>query len=206
MNFDSVITAIEGVLERDAGSAEQTASVPTEREAFLLRELVRFLYDEELVSGKEDRVLVVAARKAWPEFKNHGLYFCQPNRSFKPVDYLAFYTDGEIKPIIPRVLDWLESIELSTTAVEGSTLNERNRERLLNAVSEIAAVNGQRYGEEHKVAFLDREAGIALDGAIENDKTASDSDRRVAFVQGHRYVSLAKLKQSPCRTTAIEDD
>ena len=48
VNFDSVITAIEGVLERDAGSAEQTASVPTEREAFLLRELVRFLYDEEL--------------------------------------------------------------------------------------------------------------------------------------------------------------
>ena len=38
-------------------------SVPTEREAFLLRELVRFLYDEDLVSGKEIRVLVVAAGK-----------------------------------------------------------------------------------------------------------------------------------------------
>jgi hypothetical protein len=69
-------------------------SVPTEPEAFLLRELGRFLYDEGFVSGKEDRVLVVAARKAWPEYQEHGLYFCQANRSFKPVDHLAFYTGG----------------------------------------------------------------------------------------------------------------
>jgi hypothetical protein len=69
-NFDSLIDTIETVLERDVGNAKVSMSVPTGREAFLLRELSRFLYDENLVSGKEDRVLVVAARKAWPEYGN----------------------------------------------------------------------------------------------------------------------------------------
>ncbi len=206
VNFDSLITAIESVLERDVGTAEQTVSIPTEREAFLLRELVRFLYDEELVSGREDRVLVVAARKAWPEFEKHELYFCQPNRSFKPVDYLAFYTDGEIKPIISRVSDWIESIELSTDAIEASTLSGDFRERLLRVVSRMNTTDSQRYGDEQKVAFLDRDGGIVLDNPVENNKTASDSDRRVAFVQGHRYVSLSKLKQNPRYTSELEEN
>ena len=74
-DFDALVDTVETVLERDVGNVEASMSVPTEREAFLLRELSRFLYDEDLVSGKEDRVLVVAARKAWPEYGAHGLYF-----------------------------------------------------------------------------------------------------------------------------------
>jgi hypothetical protein len=116
-NFDSLINTIETVLERDVGNAEASMSVPTEGEAFLLRELSRFLYDEDLISGKEDRVLVVAARKPWPEYQEHGLYFCQANRSFKFVDHLAFYTDGEIKMAFPTVTDAIENIKLTKEAV-----------------------------------------------------------------------------------------
>ncbi|WP_247003852.1 hypothetical protein [Halosolutus gelatinilyticus] len=61
-SFDDVVDAVESLLARDPSSTEQSLAVPTEREAFLLRELVRFLYEEEeLVSGKDDRVLVVGA-------------------------------------------------------------------------------------------------------------------------------------------------
>ena len=111
-SFDTLVGTLESVLERDVGSAEASMYVPTEREAFLLRELMRFIYDEELVSGKEDRVLVVAARRAWDEYHTYDHYFCQPNRSFKPVSHLAFYKDGKIKAEVPRVTGSIESITL----------------------------------------------------------------------------------------------
>jgi len=203
VNFDSLVDTIETVLERDVGNAEASMSVPTEREAFLLRELVRFIYDEELVSGKDNRVLVVAARKAWPEYQKHNLYFCQPNRSFKPVRYLAFYTDGEIKPAVPEMRNSIESIELIEEAVQNQpNLAGSQRQELLSAVEQLHIEGSERYGETQKVIFLDD--GIELDRPVENDKTASDSDRTVAFVQGHRYVSFSKLQDNPEYTTELE--
>ena len=47
--------------------------------------------------------------------------------------------------------------------------------------------------------------GEELSQPIKNDKTASDSDRTVAFVQGHRYVSFSKLQQNPEYTTELEE-
>ena len=203
-NFDSLIDTIETVLERDVGNAEASMSVPTERESFLLRELSRFLYDEDLVSGKEDRVLVVAARKAWPEYQEHGLYFCQANRSFKPVDHLAFYTDGEIKTSVPSVVDAIENIELTEETVRNHPeLSHSQREQLLDAVRQFRKEESERYGETEKVIFL--QDGIELDRPVKNNKTASDSDRTVAFVQGHRYVSFSKLQDGPEHTTELED-
>ena len=202
-NFDTLIDTIETVLERDVGTAEASLSVPTEREAFLLRELSRFLYDEDLVSGKEDRVLVVAARKAWPEYQEHGLYFCQANRSFKPVDHLAFYTGGEIKTAIPTTTGAIESIELTEEQVRNNAdLSQSQREPLLEAVTQFRKEGAERYGETEKVIFLQDD--IDLDRSVENDKTASDSDRTVAFVQGHRYVSFSELRMNPKYTTELE--
>ncbi|WP_254862267.1 hypothetical protein [Halovivax gelatinilyticus] len=208
-NFDNVVNAVESILARDPGSTEQSFAVPTEREAFLLRELVRFLYEDaggQLVSGEEDRVLVVGARKAWPEFEAHGLYFCQPNRSFKPSRYLAFYTDGEIKPIVPKITDSIETVELTREGVENATsVTEVQREALRNAVDGLEAADADRYGSDQKVIFLDEDSEIKLDGPVSNDKTAEGSDRTVAFVQGHRYVSASALRESPLTTSALED-
>lgn len=203
-NFDSLIDTIETVLGRDRGSAEASMSVPTEREAFLLRELSRFLYGEDLVSGKEDRVLLVAARKAWPEYQKHGLYFCQPNRSFKPVSHMAFYKDGEIMPDVPRVTGLIESIELTEAAVdERLEPASSHATELRETVKRLRKADSQRYGETQKVIFLQDDA--ELDHQVTNDKTASDSDRTVAFVQGHRYVSFSELEEGPQYTTELEE-
>jgi len=202
-NFSQLVDAIESILDRDTGTTEETVAVPTEREAFLLRELVRFIYDEDLVSGKEDRVLVVAARRAWPDYKDYGMYFCQAGRSFKPVSHLAFYTDGEIKPIIPRVTKAIDAIELTKDAVNtDDRLTSTQREELLNVVDQMKQENAERYEAEEQVLFLGEP--IELSRPITNDKTASDSDRTVAFVQGHRYASLSRLKDEPEWTTQLE--
>jgi hypothetical protein len=203
-SFDTLVGTLESVLERDVGSAEASMYVPTEREAFLLRELMRFIYDEELVSGKEDRVLVVAARRAWDEYRTYGHYFCQPNRSFKPVSHLAFYKDGEIKAEVPRVTGRVESITLDEETVEDHPeLSDQQEQSLLAAVGKMRENESARYGDTQKVLFL--EPDLELDRAVQNDKTASDSNRTVAFVQGHRYVSLSTLRESPRHTTELEE-
>jgi len=206
-NFDRIVNAAESILARDHGTAEQSLEIPTEREAFLLRELVRFLYEEDLVSGRDDRVLVVAARKAWPEYQDYGLYFCQPHRSFKPAAYLAFYTDSEIKPDVSRVTDAVESIELTSEGVEtADSLTSSQREQLLDAVDRLEEAESDRHGMEQKVLFLDGERGFELDDVVRNDKTADGSDRTVAFVQGHRYVSASLLRDGPEWTSELESE
>ncbi|WP_435362308.1 hypothetical protein [Haloarchaeobius sp. DFWS5] len=204
-NFDAIVDSVEEVLDRDMG-AEHSVAVPTEREAFLLREFVRFLYDESLTTGEENRVLVVAARRAWDEFQQYGHYFCQPNRSFKPVGHLAFYRKNEIKTTVPRVTGSVESIALTVDAVEGADeLSESQRSSLRTAVEQMEQDDHERIGREEKVLFLDEEQGFTLDEAVTNDKTADDSDRRIAFVFGHRYVSKSKLQDNPSRTSELED-
>ena len=202
VNFDALVDTIESVIDRTNGGTETSITVPTERESFLLRELVRFIYDEDLTGGSEDRVLVVAARKAWPEFQKHGLYFCQSGRSFRNANHLAFYTDGEIKRVIPHIEEFVDDITLTEDGIERADLTDAQRRRLTNAVKEMRENGSERYGEEQQVAFLGER--IELKHTVVNDKTASDSDRRVAFVQGHRYVSLSALEEEPQHTSMLE--
>ncbi|WP_084157177.1 hypothetical protein [Haladaptatus cibarius] len=199
-NFDDLVDVVEGIMARDIASTEETTAVPTEREAFLLRELARFVYDEDLVSGKEDRVLVVAARRAWPEYQAHGLYYCQPGRSFKPVEHLAFYTDGEVKTAVPRVIGRVDDVLLTEEGIEDANeLTDEQREQL----RQVLDPDWERYGERQQVLFLADD--LELSQSVRNDKTASESDRTVAFVQGHRYVSFSDLQAEPATTTELED-
>lgn len=82
-------------------------------------------------------------------------------------------------------------------------VTQSQRDQLLAAVEHFHREDSERYGETEKVIFL--RDGEELEHPVKNDKTASDSDRTVAFVQGHRYVSFSKLKQSPNYTSELED-
>ena len=202
VNFDALVDAVESVLNRVRGETETSTAVPTERESFLLRELVRFIYDEDLTGGSEDRVLVVAARKAWPEFHDYGLYFCQPGRSFRNASHLTFYTDGEIKPAVPHIEEFVDEVLLTEDGVQQAGLADGQRGHLMTTVEKMRESGSERYGEKQKIAFL--RDGVELESVVENDKTASDSDRHVAFVQGHRYVSLSALEKGPEYTSMLE--
>ena len=80
------------------------SEVVSEREAFLLRELQGMLVEEGLI-GTASVVVVVAARHAWPEYQRYSAYICQPGRAFKPVKRIAFYSNGQIYPLVPLILD-----------------------------------------------------------------------------------------------------
>ena len=77
----------------------------------LLRELQRMLMDEELIASSTD-VVVVAARRAWPEYNELHAYICQPKRSFQQVKRVAFYSDGQIYPLVPLILKSEDEVEM----------------------------------------------------------------------------------------------
>jgi hypothetical protein len=208
MSFDGLVSALEGLLSRDEAVSGDETRPPTEREAFLVRELVRFIYDTELTSGKDDRVLVIPARRAWGEFETHGMYFCQPERSFRPSTYLAFYRDNKIESKVPRIIGDIDRVELTAEGVqhayERGDLTEDQKSELEQAVKTLENEDAERHGKEQKLVFLDEASGYELDQPVENDKTAKDSETRVAFVYGQRYVSAEKLQAALGETTELE--
>lgn len=101
-------------------------------------------------------------------------------------------------------MDAIESIEPTEDAVRNhAELSQSQRDQLLEAVRQFRREGSERYSETQKVIFL--QDGIDLERPIKNDKIASDSERTVAFVQGHRCVSLSKLRTNPEYTTALEE-
>lgn len=162
-SFSSLDQAIDELFENKK-------EVISEREAFLLRELQTMLDNEGLI-GTSKNTLVIPAKNAWPEYGEFKAYVCQANRSFKPVDYLAFYHGNKIHELVPKILHSQECVEMRKGLHEGKT---------------------------YKVLLLshpDSPETIRLDGPIVND-LVSTSGRPTAFTQNQRYVELSALKKA----------
>ena len=182
---------------------------PTEREAFLLRELALMLRNEGLVSDGKTIVAVVAASHGWPMYQATSIYRCALTLPFWSADkfsYLAFYAGGEIKPVVPKVKAVVESIDLThkDQVVALDSPAKEYAEELLNKVANTEwhrEINGQ-----FRVMFLsgseDPET-IKLDNPILNDKV-SKSGTTVAFTFGKPlYRTLDSLKMAT-KTSQLE--
>lgn len=169
--------------------------VVSEREAFLLREL-QTMFEEENLLAAADEVLVVAALWALDEYRDRSAYVCQPNRPFRDVERMAFYTMGEIAPVVPKIVETFEAVEFRRGAYQG---------RLGEVVDALVDRALRQEGRHYKVMLLtapdDRET-IRLKGPVVNDLT-SETGRNIAFTQGQRYVSLARLKAAKTTSELI---
>lgn len=193
--------------------------VVSEREAFLLRELQAMFLRDKLLSSEND-VLVVAARNAWPEYQDFYVYICQPERSFQLVERIAFYSDGQIHPLVPRILKIVEAVQITPESYDEDlrglaerlmdsvavreVLHEQVRSRY--AVAKRLIDNGVVGNEQVKVMFLsppNSSETVNLGRSIAND-LLSDSGRPSAYTQGHRYASLSRLK-SALKTSDLVD-
>lgn len=184
---------------------------PTERESFLLRELVSMFREDGLL-GRSD-VMVVAASSGWPMYKAIPVYRCAlslPVRSPDQFNYIGFYAGGEIKRIVPRVKKVVESINL-TRQEERDALDPYTKGLAENLWQKIKNDPEQSswFDGNFKVMFLsehdDRDQTVDLGKEIRNNKkSSSGSGKTVAFTFGKpRYVSLESLKQAST-TTELE--
>jgi len=171
-SFSSLDAAIDELV------IDQT-EVISEREAFLLRELQYMLTELKLVSSSAD-VVVVPARRAWPEYKEVHAYICQPRRTFRNVQRIAFYSQGQIESLVPEVI-----------AVHEEVLMERDRhEGSLGVLVKHLLDRGWReQGQSYKVFLLTGPS----DPKTKQLASPVINDLPAAFTQNQRYVSLVQL-------------
>lgn len=173
--------------------------VVSEREAFLLRELQAMLVAEGVVPGP-NAVVVVAARHAWPEYQRHHAYICQADRAFQPVSHIAFYSHGQIYPLVPVILEKHNRVEFRPEAHKG-WLGE-----IMKALAQDPE-NTRKIGEAFMFIRLSADNApetIKLDKPIPNDLTSEAGQPR-AFTQGQRYVSLEKLRKAKKTSDCVSE-
>ena len=159
--------------------------VVSEREAFLLRELQSMLEEEMLLANPRDTV-IVAARSAWPEYNEFHAYVCQPNRGFRQVTRMGFYSKGVIYPLIPKIEEVRDDVVMEMNLHTG---------RLGELVNFLLARSLRIVGQRYKVFLLstaDSSDTIKLAASIPNDKR-DKAGKRTAFTMGQRYVAISDL-------------
>ena len=164
---------------------EDKHEVISEREEFLLRELQNMLTAEGLLSNAYD-VVVVAARNAWPEYNDVHAYICQKNRSFQKVGRIGFYSKGVVYPLVPKILDVFEDVEMKHSAYKGE---------LGRLVNRLLDERRRTEGMRSKVFLLSSPESsdtLTLREPIPNDKK-SKTGKPTAFTMGQRYVSSESL-------------
>ncbi len=200
-NFQRLITSVQGIL----GDEDEPAS---EKEAFLLRELVRMLKQDGLVGSYESRVLVLAAKAAWPAYKEFSVYMCPGSWSFRPSGYIAFSKDNEIKPRVAKIKSVIKPLTLDKPGeIESLDGEQRAFAEQLKAEFEMkknSVTQEMRdffqihFSRAHQWIFLsgfDDEETFKLVGPVKNDKK-SKSGKGTAFTQKYTYVNLESLRNA----------
>ena len=209
-NDDRVVwsnfSTLSGVIEEILGGGNIEEEPPSEREAFLLRELNLMFNRLGLTISPEDRVMVVPAAEAWPMYKQLGGYRRNPDIAYRSSNHIAFYTGGRIMPLVPRIRTMVESINMTRQA-DIDKLASPQKEHAMELRGRIdSADQGDKFDSDFMIMFLsgpDDDETLILEEPIENDKKTA-SGKTWAFVLGYaRYVTLESLKKAS-RTSDLE--
>ena len=144
------------------------------------------------------RVLVVAAKFAWPEYKQLSAYIHR--QSVQPTDYIAFYKDGVIQPLVPRIKSKIKSLNADSRG---------NAKELLGRLHENPAdvrLDVWLSRTTESILFLsepDHEETINLREPIINDKKNKNGDPTPFTYGTPRYVTLESLVNSR-KTSELE--
>jgi len=204
------VTASNSDLEDGESWLDSDMPMVTEQEKFLLRELVQMLFAERLIGiDSSDSVLVVPARGAIHEYESLAVYRCQPNRTFRPAPYIAFYHGGKIDKRIAKVLGKpIENVLLSEEGVESDPdLAPETKQKLQYLIQKMREEKNPNLNKAYKIFFLSasdlKEAGTKfLSNDIKND-LRNQAGTPYPFVQSQRYVSLAALMRNPKTTSEL---
>lgn len=193
LSFEALSQAIESLLA-------DPAELISEQTRFLLGELQSLFYEDGLI-GQND-VVVVAARKAWPEYLKYSAYICQPGRSFRQgIERFGFYTEKAIQPLIPVILARFDNLEFA----ERSIAQLRSAGTATDA--KVADLIQKKLGPEPAARGLTLQ--VFLLSGPDQDVTLRLAqpilhNRPTAWTQNQRYTRLALLEQGPTTTADLD--
>lgn len=182
-SFAALASVLRQLLEDEDGQ-----EFLSERDRFLVREFLQLLSQEKLLGGED--TLVLAAGHAYKWYLDHQTYICQPNRAFRDVKRMAFYTGKEIKPEVPQILHSRRALTLSKKDARAMAKSRAVADRQLGtAILEAIAANPPYEGATHDVYLLsapDSSQTLNLDAPVPRTQ-------RGPWTYGHRYVFEADL-------------
>ena len=185
LSFRDLANAVSAVIS-------DPARVVGEQTRFLLSELVA-LYESDGLLTNDDTV-VVAARRAWPEYQLTSAYVCQPDRAFREgLTHFGFYALGAIQPLVPRIKAHHPTVLFSPD--EAASRRRDGQVVLADLIESLLARNERTEGESYGVLLLsgpDDPETVRLAHPIIND-TLSVTGKPFAWTMGQRYTSLSKL-------------
>lgn len=208
VNFAGLDEAIKTVLDgQDGGDGLNDLDEPiAPQSAFLLRELRRLFAVEGLLDTKD--TVVVAAGKAWRAYQAGAAYVCPPDRAFRVgLGYLAFYANGAIQPLIPRILS--RHPEVLFTAERAIELREAGQTGLATAIEAFLDLPQERDREDRPwqvflLTGVEDERTIRLTAPIENTTTTT-AGRRWGWTLSQRYTRLDAVRSGVRTTTELEE-
>ena len=200
LNFLTINQAIDDLL----GDPVEHVS---EQTRFLLRELQALFAHDGLLEPEED-VVVVAARRAWPEYLAHAAYMCQAGRSFRVgLSRMAFYAEGAIQPQLPRILAHRDNVEMTREAAKALLASNDPEEAEFGRLLERVFDEGTRPEGPPEQIFLlsppDDERTMVLPHPVRNTNLDRNG-RPTTWVQGQRYTRSDVLATGPATTDELE--
>jgi hypothetical protein len=199
LNFQGLDQAIDEALHDES-------EMIAEQARFLLYEL-RALFEQERLLGQED-VVIVAARHAYPEYRDIGAYICQPGRSFRDgLKRMGFYYGGAIQPEIPAIRYRRDNVIFSSE----NTADLRHQGNAMDAelatlIERLTADGLRTSGQPYQVFLLspaDDAETLHLAHPIRNTKV----DRKGnpwAWTLGQGYARSTVLERNPPTTSELE--
>jgi hypothetical protein len=200
LNFQGLDQAIQELLRDETEPlAEQTR--------FLLHELRALFAQEEGLLGQEDTV-VVAARDAYPEYREMAAYACQPGRAFRGgIRRMGFYYGGAIQREIPLIRHRRDNVTFSDESA--AALRETGHPldaELATLIQRLLDTSPRAMGQQYQVFLLssvDDEQTLRLAQPVENT-TTDYRGKTWAWTMGQRYTQSSALAQSPGTTSELE--
>jgi hypothetical protein len=196
-NFAALNAAIDALLG-------DPTLLPGERTMFLLRELQALFRETGLLDA--DDTVIVAARYAYPEYIQNGVYICQLGRRFRlGLSRLGFYFQGAIREEIPTILRVYDDVLFAETeAARWETAVDEIDRRVAHAIRDSLATGRRESGKRYEVFILSPasdDATVKLACPIVN-ATKDYEGKPFAWTMGQRYTSLALLARPNVTTTA----
>jgi hypothetical protein len=139
------------------------ARVVAEQARFLLAELAALYENDGLLTA--DDTVIVAARRAWPEYCEISGYVCQPEprRTFREgLTHFGFYAEGAIQSLIARIRARYPAVEF--TREEAGRRRAAGEPELAGLIEQLLD-NGTRDEGELYGVFLPASSAPADSGA-----------------------------------------
>jgi hypothetical protein len=139
--------------------------------------------------------VIVPARKAWPLYRSHGAYVCQPGRYFRQISHVGFYSDSAVQPEIAKVISRRDHVPWNPEEISRLMSTRIAEDARLAALIRDSREQGWT-DDEYQVFFLTTpEPGnadrghVTLAAPLPNHRKGRGS----AWVRRQRYVPVSDL-------------